>query len=133
MLALRPFNLADAFFSISGGRHTPSELEGICRDRGLLSFSVTEGETLRGLAVAESSPRRLHVLFLDGSNDACDLLVKDLVRRAGERAVSVACPPNRTDLRQLLAECAFELLFEGALREGLCLYGRDRGGDANEE
>jgi hypothetical protein len=134
VLNIQPLSLADALFVFSqaGPAHglAPPDWEGFCRARGLLAFAVTDGDLLAGLAVAESTPRLLHIPYLDGSRTACRLLLKRLVLLAGERDVSLSCRAERVDLRQLLEQRGFGLLCEENLKgTALCLYGLDRNPD----
>jgi hypothetical protein len=62
---------------------------------------------LVGFAVADSSPRRLHVRSLEGDTHACHHLLEGLVRAAGERDLSGWVPADRPDLRWLFEQRGF--------------------------
>jgi hypothetical protein len=79
----------------------------------LLAFVAKEEERAVGLALAESHPGRVHVFVLEGTTDACRLLLERLVRLAGERDVSVWCPAARLDVRELLEQRGFARLAQG--------------------
>jgi hypothetical protein len=89
------------------GRRTGS-WAAFCRDRGFVVFAAEEDGELAGFAVAESHPRFLLVLTLEGTAEACRLLLALLVRRAGERHVHGWFPADRPDVRDLLVGAGFE-------------------------
>jgi hypothetical protein len=132
MLALRRLSQDDILFVLSKCSFSLRDRASIWRSRDLVAFAATEGDTLEGLAIAESKPRLLHVSYLKGSDDACHLLLQRLILLAGERDVSVACRADRAEVRQFLEGEGFELLAEGRPREDLVLYGLDQGGDPDE-
>jgi hypothetical protein len=83
---------------VSAGRPRRRWAE-FCHDRGCLVLAAGEADGhLAGIAVAESSPRFLHVLTLVGPTAARPLLLEHLLRRAGERGLHAVRP----DLRQML-------------------------------
>jgi len=111
MLTIRTLDPAHAFALLG----TSPLVEGIDQEfwepwsRGgtLLALVVEEAERGVGLALADSHPRLVQVFTLEGTADACRLLLERLVRAAGERDVSVWCPAARTDVRQLLERKGF--------------------------
>jgi hypothetical protein len=70
--------------------------------RGLVAFGVEENGQLAGLSIAESRPRGVHILGMEGRTGACLLLLERLVRFAGERDLSAWCPASRPDVRHML-------------------------------
>jgi hypothetical protein len=127
VVTLQPVQLAEAMSlacqaSPAGGT-TAQVWESFRRQRGLLAFAATDGGTLVGLAIVESASRVLHVWHLDGTREACRLLLHRLILLAGERDVSVSCSADRTDLRRLLGQEGFVLLDEDHVRGlPLCRY-----------
>jgi hypothetical protein len=131
MFIIRPLSLND-ILSVLSCLAKRRDWASFCRARGLVAFAVTEADSLEGLAIAESKPRLLHVPYLNGTDDACQLLLRRLILLAGERDVSVAFRADRAEARRFLEGEGFELLAEWRPREGLVLYGLDRGGDTEE-
>ena len=107
-----------------------AQWEAFCDRRGLLAFAAERDGTLTGLAVAESHPRALHILNLEGDADACRLLLARLVKLAGERDVSARCPVARGELQEMLQEWGFEQsgqdTFQG--RPSFLYHWRNQGG-----
>lgn len=77
------------------------------RDKTLLAFIAEQDDMPVGLAIAESHPHVLHVITLEGDSFPCRLLLDRLVRRAGERDVSVWCPADRIDIQAMLDGLGF--------------------------
>src|SRR5271165_3702166 len=90
---------------------TPAQCKAYCQERGFLALVAEEDEMYAGLAIAESTPKALHVLKLEGCADACRFLLERLVRMAGERDVSVRCLVNQADMREMFQEKGFLELF----------------------
>jgi hypothetical protein len=76
------------------------------RDGTLVAFVAEHGRPV-GVAIAESLPNLVHVLAGEGNAAACGLLLDRLMRMAGERDVSVRCPDDHEDLRQILGGTGF--------------------------
>ena len=67
---------------------TPGQWAAVCKRRGLVAFVAEEaGGLLAGFAFAESTPRWVHVLALEGEAEARRLLLERLLKAAGEREV----------------------------------------------
>ena len=83
---------------------TPAECREFCRERGLIALAadVADEDDLAGFAVAESDPKAVHFLMLEGDTETCRSLLDRLVRLAGERDVSGWCPIDREDVQRLL-------------------------------
>ena len=86
---------------------TPIQSAALCRRRGLVAFAVEENCMLAGFTIAQSRPRGVHIIGLEGRTDACRFLLKRLVRLAGERDLSAWCPAAREDVQQLLDRQGF--------------------------
>lgn len=97
---------------------SPEKWEEFCRERGFLAFAAEDDGELAGLAVAESHPSALRVVHLEGTADACTLLLDRLVRLAGERDVAAGCREDREDLRGLLEARGFTRAYAGEARNG---------------
>jgi hypothetical protein len=91
----------------------PQEWRAFCEERGVLAFAAEEGGDLVGLALAESGPRAVHVVALDGRHDACWALLERFVRLSGERDVTAWCQEGRDDLRRMLEGRGFSRLHAG--------------------
>jgi hypothetical protein len=76
-------------------------------DGSILAFLAEQDETVVGLTFAESHPKVLHVLNLEGETDVCRLLLDRLVRAAGERNLSGVFPITRPDILELVEEWGF--------------------------
>lgn len=81
---------------------TPAQRQAMWRDRGLFALAVEEDDDLVGLTLAESGPKAVDVIALEGDTASCELLLDRLMRLAGERDVSAWCPDDRPDLMALL-------------------------------
>src|SRR4051812_36908695 len=81
----------------------------------LLAFVAEVAEVGVGLALAASHPGLVQVFTLEGTADACRLLLERLVRAAAERDVSVWCPAAHIDLRELLEQQGFARQAQGDL------------------
>jgi hypothetical protein len=79
----------------------------------LRAFVAEEAGRGVGLALADFHPRLVQVFTLEGTTDACGLLLERLVRAAGERDVSVWCPAARIDVRELLEQKGFARQVQG--------------------
>jgi hypothetical protein len=80
----------------------------LCRRGGLLVFAAEDEDgELAGFTVARSGPRLVRVLELDGESDACRLLLRQLVRLAGERGVGGWFSGRRPDLYGVLEDLGF--------------------------
>ena len=115
MLVLHPVDLADAIALFCEdpplSAMTPTQCAAFCKERGLLGFAAEEDGELAGFAVAESHPRRLEVLNLEGTAPACRLLLHRLVLLAGERDVSGWFPAGRPDVLRMVEEVGFRRQF----------------------
>jgi len=80
----------------------PDQWAAACKERGFLAFLAIRDEAFAGYAVAESNPKVLEILDLDGDTYTCRFLLERLVRLAGERNVSSRCPVTRTDVQKML-------------------------------
>jgi hypothetical protein len=111
MLRIHPVSPANAAAIFRGLTHrdhlTTAEWQAYCRSKGLLVFVAERDEDLVGYAAAESCPRRVHVLRLEGDTATCRLLLDRLVRAAGERDLSGWVPADRPDLRRLFRRRGF--------------------------
>lgn len=97
----------------SVGRLTPAQVREYCFRRGLLSLVAEEDGDLIGCLVAESGPRAVTFVVIDGDTPTCELLLDRLIRRAGERDACGWCPVDRDDIRRLLEERGFTPEYEG--------------------
>ena len=107
MLTVRPLHPTAALARLGAPAPEEELWDRWCRDGTLLAFLAEEAGMAVGLALAESQPRRVHVFIVEGTTDACHLLLGRLVRLAGERDVSVWCPAARIDVRELLEQNGF--------------------------
>jgi hypothetical protein len=89
------------------GLMTPAEWAAYCKSRGVIVLVAEEEGTLVGWAVAESFPRCLEVLRIEGDTETCRLLLGHLVRAAGERDISGPAPLDRPDLSRLFERLGF--------------------------
>jgi hypothetical protein len=109
---------------------SPGEWEAYCKDRGVFALVAEREGDLVGWAVAESSPRSLDILRIEGGTDVCRLLLGRLVRVAGERDLSGWVARDRPDVRRLFKRLGF---FKGGrcIRDGVpsCFYFWDRNAD----
>lgn len=86
---------------------TPAQRQTLWAQRGLFALAVEEDGDLVGLSLAESGPKAVHVIALEGDTGACGLLLDRLMRLSGERDVSAWCPDDRPDLLAALEERGF--------------------------
>jgi hypothetical protein len=107
---IRPFADCPASLSL-----TPPQWQAYCGRRGLLALVAEEDGELGGFAVAGSGPQAVDVVNLQGTPDACRLLLGRLVRLAGERDVTGRFPA-RTDLRETLGRLGFASRAAGEYR-----------------
>ncbi len=116
MLTLRRLEPADAVALLTGVH--PSEAmaqncwEIICEERGLRAFAADLNGEMAGFVLAESRPKLVHVLNLEGETGACRLLLDQMVRQAGERNISGWFPVVRTDIHEMLLGLGFSSLFK---------------------
>lgn len=96
---------------------TPREWLAYCRERGLVALAAEWDEEPVGFAVAESRPRSVHILKLEGHTRTCLLLLDRLTRLAGERNVGVWVPIGRFGMRRMLKRLGFARRAAGE-REG---------------
>jgi hypothetical protein len=83
-----------------------------------------------GFAVAESCPRALHILDLEGDSPACRLLLDRMVRLAGERDLTAWLPPGRPDLHRMVRRLGFVQSRSGHLQRRSSRFDRwDRNRD----
>jgi hypothetical protein len=109
----------------SAGRKR-SQWQAYCDRRALMAFVAERDGVLAGLAVAQSRPRAVHILNLEGGDEACRLLLARLIRLAGERHVRAWCPAARAGLRALFEESGFEREGEDTFRGRPALIYRRR-------
>ena len=112
MLVIRRVDPAEAlamFWDIPpSARIRPSRWRSFCKRLGVVALAAEQDGEVVGFAVAESNPRVVHFLNLEGGADACSLLLNRLVMLAGERDVSGWCPAARPDVREMLEGRGFE-------------------------
>src|SRR5215831_8797137 len=112
MLVIRSVDPAEAlplFWDIPpSARIRPSRWRSFCKRLGVVALAAEEDGELAGFAVAESNPRVVHFLNLEGGTDACRLLLTRLVMLAGERDMSGWCPAVRTDVLKMLEDRGFD-------------------------
>jgi hypothetical protein len=87
------------------------DAEPVCRDLGLFGFVARENGRWAGHAIARSRPDAVIVAQMKGSTRVCLLLLKQLVRRAGERELAVWCSAKRSKLCQVLARMGFHRMY----------------------
>jgi len=104
-------------------RMTPAQCKAFCQERGFLALVAEEDDMYAGLAIAESTPKALHVLKLEGCDDACRLLLERLMRIAGERDVSGRCQADQAGMREMFQAKGFLELFQEGCQ---CYYYWDR-------
>lgn len=138
MLTLQRVDMADLvgvlgdIAQVAGSK--PADWAAFWKRRGLVAFAASLGETVAGLAIAESTPRQLHITYLEGSKAACRRLLHRLVMLAGERPVSVSCSATRMDLRQMLEQTGFDLLLQKTVQgQPVCLYACERKDELEEK
>jgi len=79
---------------------TPDQWAAVCKRRGLVAFVAEEtGGPLAGFAFAESTPRWVRVLALEGGAEARRLLLERLLKAAGEREVLGFAGRQEDDVR----------------------------------
>ena len=93
--------------SLTAEDMTPGQCEAFCQEKGLVALAAERDDDLAGFAVAESSPKAVHFLMLEGDSATCRILLDRLVRLAGERDVSGWCPVGCGNIRKLLEERGF--------------------------
>jgi hypothetical protein len=94
-----------------------------CEERGVLGFAVEQDGEFVGFALAESGPQAVHVVAVEGGRETCRLLVERLVRLAGERAVTAACPEGKDEFREALEGRGFSMLHaEGSHAQVVLFY-----------
>jgi L-amino acid N-acyltransferase YncA len=86
---------------------SPGEWETYCKDRGVFVLVAEEEGNLVGWAVAESSPRCLYILRIEGDTATCRLLLGRLVRVAGERDLGGWVAHDRPAVRRLFQRLGF--------------------------
>jgi L-amino acid N-acyltransferase YncA len=86
---------------------SPGGWEAYCKDQGVFVLVAEEEGDLVGWAVAESSPRCLYILRIEGDTDACRLLLGKLVRVAGERDLGGWVAHDRPAVRRLFQRLGF--------------------------
>src|SRR5262249_13511520 len=107
----------------------PGQWKRTCSRMGLLAFAAEEDGTLLGFTLAETGPKSVHFLDLEGDAGTCRLLLDRLVRAAGERDVSGWVPAARHDLRGLVVRLGFAVQAADDFRGRPCrLYYWDRNG-----
>jgi L-amino acid N-acyltransferase YncA len=92
---------------LSRGLMSPAEWAAYCKSCGVMVLVAEEEDTLVGWAVAESSPRCLDILRIEGDTDTCRLLLGRLMGAAGERDLSGWVARDRPDLRRLFQRQGF--------------------------
>jgi hypothetical protein len=97
---------------------TPKEWLAYCRERGLVALAAEWDEEPVGFAVAESRPRSVHILKLEGDTRTCLLLLDRLTMLAGERNVGVWVPIDRLDVRRMLKRLGFARRAGGEREDG---------------
>jgi hypothetical protein len=109
---------------------TPLSWEDYCQEKGLSALVAERDGELVGFAVAESSPRVLYILNLEGDTPACRLLLDSLVLLAGERDMTGWLPLDRPDLHRMAQRLGFVQSQEGDFQgRPSCLYRWDRNKD----
>lgn len=99
----------------------PSRWPAFCKEHGLLALAAEQDGDVVGFAVAESHPRVLHVLDLEGDTHVCRRLLGQLVRLASERDVTGWFPVERRDVRKMLRRWGFRRRSRASL-QGRSLY-----------
>jgi hypothetical protein len=126
MLVIRQVDLTAAppvlWGSLHAGGLTLTGWAALCRERGLIAFAAEQDGRFAGYAVAESTPRLVRILNLEGGLRPCRLLLERLVRLAGERDVGGWFPAGRTDVLEMLERRGFVRLGQDDCHGPCCLY-----------
>jgi hypothetical protein len=88
---------------------TPTEWELWCEQPSFLALVAERDGGLAGFAIAESHPQKVQVLTMAGDVGTCRVLLGCLVKRTGERELSVWCPAARSDVREMIEGMGFAL------------------------
>jgi hypothetical protein len=98
---------------------TPTQWELCCAQSSFLALVAELGGGLAGFAIAESHPQKVQVLTMAGNIDTCHVLLCCLVKRAGERDISICCPVAQSDILEMIEGMGFALQlpndFEGRM------------------
>lgn len=81
-------------------------------EQQFIAFAAERDGELAGFVVAESHPRVVRIVGLEGQAEACRPLLARLQRLAGERYLSVLRPDDR-DVRRVIEERGFALQTSG--------------------
>ncbi len=118
------------FWGIGDAPSAPLCWEDYCQEKGLSALVAEHQGELAGFAVAESQPRALHILNLEGDTPVCRLLLNRLVMLAGERDMTGWFPLDRPDLHQLARHLGFVRSCRGNFQgRACCHYCWDRNQD----
>ena len=98
--------------------------------KGLSALVAERDGELMGFAVAESCPRALHILDLEGDTKACRLLLDRMVMLAGERDMTAWLPLGRPDLHRMVRRLGFARSRSGNYQgRASCFYYWERNRD----
>jgi hypothetical protein len=86
---------------------TPTEWESRCEQPSFLALVAERSGGLAGFAIAESHPQKVQVLTMEGTVGTCRVMLGCLVKRAGERDISVCCPLAHSDLLEMIEGMGF--------------------------
>jgi hypothetical protein len=136
MPTLKNIDPADAFMLLPGtpcrGGMPLPEWEAFVRRAGPVAFVAEEDGVSVGFAIAESHPKLVHVLYLEGTTAACRLLLDRLVRLAGERKMAGRFRAELPDLLAMLEVAGFKRLFEDEFNGKPTFFCERRTGDEEE-
>ncbi len=85
----------------------PADWPSFCEESGLLALAAEQDGELVGFAIAQSYPRSLHILSVEGNLRICRSLLGRLVKLAGERNMSSWCPAERRNVCKILKGLGF--------------------------
>lgn len=107
----------------AGTRQPASPAEHCEAEDLVIAFVAERDRNVVGLATAESHPRVVHVVNLEGDIEACRALLELMVRRAGERSLTAWVAVARTDLLALVEARGFSREFDADFQgRPACLY-----------
>jgi hypothetical protein len=88
---------------------TTAQWEACCKQQCFLALAAERDGGLAGFAIAESHPWVVRVLGMEGDARTCRVLLGCLVKRAGERDISVCCPVAQSDILEMIEAMGFSL------------------------
>ena len=137
MATVHSLKLADAialFQGVVSSGEVPADWEKERERGGFFGLGVFDQEELTGFALAESHPSLVHALCVDGTPDACRLLINKLSMMAGERNLNVWVPLARGDVIDYVKSRGFQRLCEESMRGAPSrLYRLQKGPEERED